>query len=37
MFRKGKALCVEVIIHEAEGTRGEEIGGCIDVAGVFGA
>jgi len=37
MFRECQTLRVEVVMHKAEGTGGEEIRGCIDVASLFGS
>jgi hypothetical protein len=36
-FCESKALAVEVVMNEAEGTIREQVRRCIDIAGVFGA
>lgn len=32
VFGESKTLCIEVIVHETEGTVGEEVGGGINIA-----
>ncbi len=37
MVGESQAVGIEMVMHEAEGARGEEIRGCVDISDIIGA